>query len=153
MKIKDIIEIEKNNEESIYLFKEGIFWRCYEYSAWRFVKQIKDYKVFEKHIKAVEQDIVYLGFPESALDIIKETNIVNKNEDNQIFINGFPGKEGFAEWKADVWIETDKPRRLEKPARLDTIIKKIKEYPITEKTPMESFLFLAEIKKEINGDI
>jgi hypothetical protein len=102
MKIKEILEIEKSNEECIHLFKEGIFWRCYEYSAWRFVNNIKDYKVFKKHVKAVGKDIVYLGFPDSVLDTIIESYNKNIISDSQICLDGFSKKEGFESWKAEI---------------------------------------------------
>jgi hypothetical protein len=39
MTVKEILEIENANTGSINLFKEGICWKVYEKSAWRFVKK------------------------------------------------------------------------------------------------------------------
>lgn len=41
MKIKEILKIVRENTDSIILLKEGIFWRAYERSAYRFVKHLK----------------------------------------------------------------------------------------------------------------
>ena len=40
MTVKEIIAIESANTSSIILFKEGIFWRIYEKSAYFFTKKI-----------------------------------------------------------------------------------------------------------------
>ena len=67
MKIAEILEIENANTGSINLFKEGICWKVYEKSAWRFVKNIREYRVLRKYVKTVKQDIAYLVVPESTL--------------------------------------------------------------------------------------
>ncbi|OFY87783.1 MAG: hypothetical protein A3F72_02775 [Bacteroidetes bacterium RIFCSPLOWO2_12_FULL_35_15] len=72
MGVKEKIAQELNNENSIYLLKEGIFWRAYNQSAMRFVNNLKPLKIIRKHIKKVKQDIFYCGFPESSLDNIRE---------------------------------------------------------------------------------
>jgi len=72
MGVKEKIAQELNNENSIYLLKEGIFWRAYNQSAMRFVNNLKPLKIIRKYIKKVKQDIFYCGFPESSLDNIRE---------------------------------------------------------------------------------
>ncbi len=118
MKIIDILKIENNNKNSIFLIKEGIFWRSYEYSAWRFIMNIKDYQVLKKYVKTVKQDIVYLGFPDSILEqILKSVETIHvsshdsSNHDSSlnvikneklIEIKGFKDAEGFEQWKAGI---------------------------------------------------
>ena len=100
MKIKDIHEIEIKNTNSIFLFKEGMFWRCYELSVFYFVKNIKEYRVFRKFVKTVNREIVYLGFPDSIIEeIIQEAESKNysvgKNE-TRINITGIQKEKGFS---------------------------------------------------------
>ena len=157
MKIAEIQEIEKTNFGNIYLFKEGIFWRAYERSAWMFVENVKHYRVLKKYVKAVKQDIVYLGFPDSALPEILLTvktrhassHTVRKS-DVEVFIEiqGFTNIVGFEQWKSEIPVfainkETDNQYEL--------IIEKIKNYPVANRTPLETLEFLAKIQKEING--
>ena len=107
MKIAEILEIENANTGSINLFKEGICWKVYEKSAWRFVKNIREYRVFRKYVKAVKQDIAYFVVPESALPEILLT-IETKHSSfhtlpkSEIFIEiqRFTDTVGFEEWKA-----------------------------------------------------
>lgn len=77
MKIEEIIELEKNNNRSIYLVREGFFYRAYEISAYRFVKYIKKFKVIKKKIRKVDINICFIGFPveiiEDVLKIVKQS--------------------------------------------------------------------------------
>ena len=71
MKVQEILKIEKDNRASIFLFKEGFFWRAYERSAFRFVKKnIQGYSVIKRYIKYVKQDVVFIGFPLDNIDKI-----------------------------------------------------------------------------------
>ncbi|MCK9254541.1 MAG: hypothetical protein GX793_00450 [Bacteroidales bacterium] len=103
MKIKDVFEIEKANVDSINLFKEGLFWRAYEYSAWRFVKYIKEYKLLNKYVKSINSHIVYIGFPDSFLDsIINLIKLKDKSFtkfEKHINIKAFSEEKGFEIWK------------------------------------------------------
>ena len=179
MKIKEILIIEKDNFENINLFKEGLFWRCYEYSAWRFFFNIKAYRVLKKYIKAVKQDIVYLGFPENILEDIMQNAVEKdytvKKSETEIIMNPNPtgseaprkdptGNEapvgsgtesvGFEQWKAEIELITGKEKLNDcllarQGSKQDEIIRKIKEYPVANRTPLETPEFLAKIQKEI----
>ena len=75
MKIKDILQQEQANTNSIFLHKEGIFWRAYEKSAYLFSLYIKAYQITKKYYKNVGSEVVYLGFPDSSLNnILKITD-------------------------------------------------------------------------------
>lgn len=82
MIIENIIKIEDN--KNIYLHNEGLFWRVYEYSAYAFLINIKQYNAKKKFIKKVGGEIVFLGFPDiilvNTLDLCKQNDfVVNKN--------------------------------------------------------------------------
>jgi hypothetical protein len=49
MTVKEKIEQEVNNENAIYLLKEGIFCRAYNQSAMRFVNNLKPLKINRKY--------------------------------------------------------------------------------------------------------
>ena len=53
MKIAEILEIENANTGGINLFKEGICWKVYEKSAWRFVKNIREYDDYVYYLFAL----------------------------------------------------------------------------------------------------
>ncbi|MBF0479077.1 MAG: diversity-generating retroelement protein Avd [Candidatus Omnitrophica bacterium] len=72
MTIKEILEIENNNNDSIVLLKEGMFFRAYNQSAMRLSTQIKKFKINVKLIKYLQKTIFYCGFPQSILPQIKD---------------------------------------------------------------------------------
>ena len=45
------------------LFKEGLFYKCYNEDAMVFVKNVKDCKVSEKFVKSVGAEVYSIGFP------------------------------------------------------------------------------------------
>lgn len=62
--IKERIEREQSNCDKIYLYKEGIFYRAYERSAYLWITNICNYEIKKRYVKTIDRDIVYLGFPE-----------------------------------------------------------------------------------------
>ncbi len=65
---REIIEFEETNTGVIRLYLEGSFYKAYERSAFAFCTRIKDYKVLRKESKTLGRDILYVGFPMTALD-------------------------------------------------------------------------------------
>jgi hypothetical protein len=61
MKIIELIKLEESNS-GILLHKEGIFWRAYERSAYRFVNHLTAYRVQLRYYKNIKQDVVYIGY-------------------------------------------------------------------------------------------
>jgi len=106
MKVKDIVELEEKNDSSIFLLKEGIFYRAYDRSLMRFSSKIKKLKVNAKYVKVVKRTIFYGGFPESILDMVHEGCLANKYSwekcENKIAIRGFDvSKEDYEGWKEE----------------------------------------------------
>ena len=48
---------------TLYLFKEGMFYKAYNQNAMWFVQHIKAYKVTAKYIKTIQQEEYFIGFP------------------------------------------------------------------------------------------
>ena len=69
MSSKEIIESEKNNRDYIILYKEGIFWKAYQHSAFALSTQVKPLKAQRRALACLDGgDIVYVGFPQSSAD-------------------------------------------------------------------------------------
>ena len=45
------------------LFKEGLFYKCYNQDAMVFVKRVKNYKVSSKYVKSAGEGVYSVGFP------------------------------------------------------------------------------------------
>jgi len=181
MTISEIILQEKGNRNTIFLRKEGLFYRAYELSACLFVKYIQSYAVTKKYVKAAQQEVVYIGFPVSYLPKILQN--INENcvlkHDSSVEIGGFAEPENYWEWRQTIALtfpnskteESKKEYSIEltvnqmavhevEPVyevvtgkQYQRIIEKIQKYPIATKSPVEAQQFLIEIQYEINGII
>lgn len=151
MKIQDILNTEDN--KNIYLHKEGLFWRAYEYSAFAFVKNLKPYHGKKKFIKKVGSEIAYIGFPDSVLDTIlemcKQKGYAYHKVDHLITIELNTKMEGFEPWKNEIDLEEINKPKKEEPS----IIEQIVNFPLAAKTPMEAQQFLYDLQMEINGNL
>lgn len=70
--LKEILEKERlrDTEErfvEIHLFREGTFYRAYEWSAWLCVRYFTEMKVTHRVLKGGE-DVVFVGFPLTSLE-------------------------------------------------------------------------------------
>lgn len=70
--LKEILEKEKerNTVEQcivVHLFREGTFYRAYEWSAWLCLRYFTELKVTHRLLKGGE-DIIFVGFPLTSLD-------------------------------------------------------------------------------------
>ena len=131
-----------------------MFWRAYEYSAFLFVNNIKEYNVIHNYFKNIGQDVVYVGFPGSyydkIVDLCKQKNYILQNtNEKQIIIKGTFELAGFSKWKSEIIVKNKKKADL-----VETdILKKIKDYPLATKTPLEAQQFLFSLQNEINGSL
>ena len=70
MKLADIFQIEKSNNQGIHLIQDRLFIRAWEKSAFLFTQHFKEYKIHHKHAKQLGEDLLWLGFPRSIIDSI-----------------------------------------------------------------------------------
>jgi len=61
--IAQILENERNNTDRIHLYREGLFLKAYQRSAFLFHTQVRAFHAVKKYYKAVECDVAMLGFP------------------------------------------------------------------------------------------
>ena len=69
MTFKEIISCEESNADSIYLYREGIFMKAYERSAFFAHTLIHEFKLSKRYIKTVNMDVISLGFPVSPMPV------------------------------------------------------------------------------------
>lgn len=67
MTIKQIVDIESGNTDKIHLYREGLFLKAYNRSAFLFLKHGKNYEAFRKFFKSVGREVAMLGFPSKVL--------------------------------------------------------------------------------------
>lgn len=67
MTFREIIDREEQNTDSIWLYREGMFMKAYERSAFFAHSLIHEFKLSKRYIKTVNMDVISLGFLEQTV--------------------------------------------------------------------------------------
>ena len=152
MKIEKILEYEAQNNDTVILFKEGIFLRAYERSAMRFTEHIAPFKVFKKFYKIVNAEVCYLGFPMKSVRMLFQKVNITRFADMAEFmvVYGCPSKENFEVWKAGVQLPTAedmKPETLLRPNVSKKDLKNIQIYKMGYDLMVELYRYAETMPK------
>jgi len=114
MKTENILSIEESGENRINLVRDRLFWQAWNKSAFLFSTHIKNYQVHKRFVQKVSQEVAWLGFPFSALQMIQEiaTNkgfAFEQKSPDHIIINAVPQTTGYEEWWAKIVKKKPKP--------------------------------------------
>lgn len=161
------MELEKiltylNTPNEIVLFKQALFCKAYEESAWQFCTLIKPYKPVKHYIKKVKKEIVSTGFPvsilENILNVAKEKGFTIHTDNEAIIrINTNGGCEGsFEEWKSNIQLHEPIQKNVVTDAtntlidkKKEAVIEKLKGYAVANHTPIETMQLVMELQKEL----
>lgn len=157
MDIKILLESEKENFTQIRLYREGMFYRAYEHSAFA-ILQVTTLKVTHKESKALGVTYVSVGFPITSLDKFIQGLPTLSAESEKIVLGVKEpiSNEAFLEWKKSVPITS--PQSGDKMKMTDRISGKgilelLEVFDLSVHTPIECMVFLAEIKARMKKDI
>jgi len=172
----EIMKLEEENTNSIILFREGIFWKAYEKSAYAFYREVHPYKLTCKYVQVVKQQMVSLGFPIAATTtIISDRNILLHEEQRLVLAAGPIDEADFIAWKQLIPVTESKGKQNlpfgkqnhflakafgefrdvqeEYKERYLKIADSIREFNIESKTPLECMMFLTEVKQKLIKNI
>lgn len=169
MTIEDIVKAENDNDHTIILFREGIFWKAYEKSAYAFCKHIKTFLIKKKFIKSINEEIVSIGFPISSTQMILQGRPILLEEEKKMIVSiGSIDQEEFLIWKkeqvltvAPTPVATTGTTHKNTPTVLSVsnvpelsnpekeALTRIRLFSLESKTPLECMIFLSEIKKQL----
>ena len=173
--IKEILqkETERDTQDQcsvIHLFREGTFYRAYEWSAWLCQNHFPELKVTHRLLKGGD-DIVFVGFPLTSLDRYTPRGAeVAPTGENSIDIvlpaDVFPTSSesetsavDFANWKQSQPLTEASKKKVEEERmvaarnahpRLTDVMLKILAFPIEQRSPMECMTFLGDVKRLIS---
>ena len=69
MTTNEILQLEENNTNLVVLYREGMFWKAYERSAYLICTQIHPFRVTTRYIsKLAGAAIASIGFPDTSLE-------------------------------------------------------------------------------------
>ena len=147
MIILEKVTLQKQDTTKIFVFKEGLFYKAYNEGA--FLLKDKNYKITVKQIKSIENEVLSIGFPISVLEKLKE-NRQPEEYDNYCSLqsNIVFSLLLYEEWYQNqiTNIKRVDSKYLEEYNLKDTI----KNYPLVNKTPIEVFIWVAELQKLIS---
>ena len=155
--IAEIIKREESTDDMIVLYKEGLFVRAYQKSAFLILQRGIHLKVLKKHIKVVNQNVVSVGFPETSLSKHFEEDEIVTESDKILMIKSKPvNTDDYKKWFDS--IELMVAATVETGNRIPAGIKeeelrvlaRLKEFRLEESTPMDCMVFLASIRKELS---
>jgi hypothetical protein len=156
MTVKEILHLEatKDNAATILLFREGIFLKAYEVSAYLFHRYVKPYQVNCVYYKNIKKSVISLGFPSRFLDKIVEDGGLTELFPPADGVHGYAGEhlnladEEFAVFRKN-YIYQEMAIALTSPAEAPAeteIHARLRRFQIENKTPMECMIFLNELK-------
>lgn len=150
--VKEIILVESSNVDEIHLFREGIFYKAYERSAFAFVTHFAHFEVKKKFVKNVASDIVSIGFPTSSIDRhFNEKDVEKTRTGLKVLLNTPIDLSAFETWKNGIKSAEPihvAPNELILQHEIE-VIKKLRDFPLEIKTPLECLVFLSALKNEL----
>jgi len=119
MTSRDFITAEASNTDRIILYREGLFWKAYERSAYALCSQIRPLKPTRKVLKVLDGgDLISVGFPTAS-----ESAVLGGLERLEVapdrLVVAAPQRiddEAFGAWKASVPVKVPAVRKPVDPA-------------------------------------
>ena len=136
--------------QELILFKEGLFWRGYEQSAYWLHRRF-GFKPTKKYIKQLSQEVVSVGFPDAsfrkffpdAQSVGKECMIVVGDKDD-----GY-----YTEWKTTLPLRENKLSKQESTnSSAERVAERLRAFALENSTPMDCMNLVAELKRMLNAD-
>jgi hypothetical protein len=159
MTIAEKVLISKN-EWVLTLFKEGLFYKCFNEDAMVFTQRVRNYKITSKYVKSIGEQVLSIGFPSNEIEKNKTTLEAIKNAINA---SSFKIEDQFIEFNLVEQIKLNFQEFLKiqntkieaisavKNKKEETsnelLLKSVKEFDLVNSTPMQCILFIQELKK------
>lgn len=159
MSIKEIVEAEKSNTSKIYLYREGLFFRAYEVSAFALCSFVHPFKVIKRQLKVLNgEEVVYVGFPASSEEkYLSGRNIIESDDAHKVIGLVEPiDLNAFAEWKQGVELKESAPASCSLPEVMghsegNGVLEKLRVFNLANSTPMQCMMFIAQLQEILKG--
>lgn len=155
--IQEILSKESENTHILHFYREGVFFKAYEHSAYLFVKNVKPFMVKKRFVKSVNQEVVSIGFPTNSLHNYFEKDKIQEDENTaEVVLAESVDLVDFDEWKKAIELVPEVEKKQKETSTLsqqnpigneNVVILKIKTFPMEAKTPLDCMMFLSELKK------
>jgi len=156
MSIQEIINIEDRNKGEIHLYKEGIFWKAYQQSAYHFTREVRAFKISKKMVKSVGREVVSLGFPKNALEQYFSKEKLTEINEKQLLITGYTFKmEDYQQWLESLpLVSKQKQTNDRQPInKEDAVLALLLGFRVERSTPMECMQLVVSLQKMLDGSL
>lgn len=160
MILKEKLSRETGNR--IHFYREGMFWKLYNQSAFNFSQRVKQYLLKKKYIKEVKCWIVTMGFPDVVLkenlERLQEYTLSVNVSAKVVEVELKEELPGYQEWFEEVKEDVKEVREVkevgivgggENEVEKEQILKDIRDFPILQKTPLEVQMFFIELQNRV----
>lgn len=101
--LQEILKTESENIDKIHFYREGVFYKAYERSAYLFVTQVKPFMVKKRFVKSVNQEVVSIGFPTNSLhSYFAADKVQEKDNEAEVTINTTLVPVDFEQWRESI---------------------------------------------------
>lgn len=171
------MDAERGNADRIILYREGLFRKAYERSAYALCTQVHPLKATKRYLKVVGGEMVSVGFPQSGdTKFIGGLERMEETEDRLVLKAPAPiDPQEFEAWKEALPLqppraapkdpapasapkeeESDGEERKEGMATAAIsaermVAERLRLFDLAGRTPMECMLFVPELKKRLAG--
>ena len=160
MLLKEKLSRETGNR--IHFYREGMFWKLYNQSAFNFSQRVEQYLLKKKYIKEVKSWIVTMGFPDVVLkenlERLREYTLSVNVSEKVVEVELKEGLPGYQEWFEEVKEEVKGVREVKEEGTVpvvgnedekERILKDIRDFPILQKTPLDVQMFFIELQNRV----
>ena len=159
-------KIVHTDASEVKLYKEGIFWKAYEQSAYT-ILQLRAYQAKKEYVKIAATEVVSIGFPDSVLqDILSAFAVTGRTEKDIRLKTREPiDLAAFEVWKKALplkEVNVNPPQNSFHNGKNNSLatsegiteselnaLRKLRVFDLSNSTPMACMVFLSELKKEI----
>lgn len=169
------LEVQAGRYNELHLHREGTFLRAYDWSAWLGCSYLHDFKASKRLFKGIDEPVAYIGFPETSLHKWLPEGAEQRVEDEKHLVIILPQAmftdmpeamtEAYFQWKESVPLTEHQPGQRKRGGgekdglfgdgagegnvTLTSIMQRVLAFPVESKSPIESMLFLADIKQRL----
>ncbi len=158
-------KLSKETGNRIHFYREGMFWKLYNQSAFNFSQRVKQYLLKKKYIKEMKSWIVTMGFPDVVLkenlERLQEYTLSVDVSEKVVEVVLKEELPGYQEWFDGVKEEVKELKGIREVKEENTvpgvgsngekeqILKDIRDFPILQKTPLEVQMFFIELQNRV----
>lgn len=156
---KERIEFERNKPiGTVRLILVGTFYRAYNESAYLFQQVINRYRVSRSFSKSLGEFVYMVGFPQTGLRSNAQDRHLEQTEcgvDIYLKDSDRPAVPSYEQWKTETeFIHKSESDLANLPvAGIEAeaeVIKRLRSFNLESKTPIETFVFVAELRQLLN---